>query len=1599
MRQLSLGLWLLWISGVVMAEAPFVLNIIGGTANAINALGQVIGTSDGKAYIYTAGVKNFLDALIDINSQAFGINDKGDIVGQFRKGGIDQAFLYRGGELIEIAPSLSTSVALDINNQGYVVGYMINPLGMEVAFYYDGDFLPLGTLDNGGHSRAYAINDQGDIVGMAVDAQGMSRAVRFHGGLIEPLALGNDNQFSEARDINQHGHIVGTAMFEGIQQAFVLIDDKVTYLGTLGGDSSMAYAINASGHIVGQANSLAFLYTPETGMIDLHSLVGNVSLRIATDINDRGQIAVDSHRIDRPQHIAKHIATIAPTNGESNQRFGYTMAIHNQSEFLIGSMASNTAPITIYQFNNPLDIPELPLPLEGYHSFPSLTVDNDTAVIGSWSSGCCGEVYLFIYQDGVWQANGMLSSPDDLKDGDRFGSMIRLSQDTLVVAAPYSDNDDGSENSGSVYFYQRNEANIWELQYKLTAPQPAANAYFGTQLAIDNDQLVITEIKSLYFYQQAATTWATTPYYQINWSNIRRSQYLLLQDNVLVIGDTTDNDSVGLYQRTDNTWKQTASIKPSGAQSWSNFSSAIALQNNHLFVGDQGSNTPSRPGGVYHFQKIGDLWIELEKILPPDPTQVTQFGQSLAIANNLLIVGAPGDYHLGLKTGVAHVYDLQLTHQTLDIGLTLNSLPDVTYNNPFTVSATVVNHDEENSASGIIITLPLTDSLAFDETTDQCELNFQTIQCYIDELAPQASTTLAITLRAGKLGALSITAKATPINIDPNPNNNEAEINLIVSPIGKPAITIVSPAEGEPFTHTVYEPLEFQLSIQNWSVSESGTHYHWFIDDQEQPEQYSRHRILWENAMDGPHVLKVQLVNADHSLLTNELAQASANFTVETAYPSIKITHPTPEQALGYDPSINHSATIELENWLLKPGGMHADWVLNADTEAEQSGHLHALEPIVLGALSVGDHTLEVRLVNAEDQATPYQSHVRFEVHELPPTLTINQPQADQNIGITADNPLLIELSTKYWQITPEGRRYRWQWDEQYQGEASELPLNLSEKLTDEALTDGPHTLIITLIHADGSVQGTEASVDFSIHHPVNLSLGLAFDVEQARRSDPLILNVTVNNLSQQNAASEVKVTVPIPSGTTYRNSPDYCQYDDSANQVQCVIPQILAQSQQTIAIELLVDTAEEITAQASVIVVGATSDLDPEIQQAQSSIVSQDPVDLAITTFVDPASDRHRVNAPLQVTFRLSNQHPNHQANQIELNISLPNPLQVQGDYSPCLYNPDQHLLTCPMEPLAANSQHDIPLSFIPVAATEDPVILQAEVTHRSAQVELTPKDNQTDMTLDFYQPSLTIIKPEAEENMELAGPETVQLLFKVAQWLFDPQQTVQLLVNDQFLREFKPTDVNQGSFSHSISGLSTGSHQLTLVPQQNDERFTDEAQTVSFHVNYARPTTEPPSLSILTPDDQSTLYIDSHRTIKVDYRIDHWQYKEQTPHRWFLMKKDENNEAVEKPLTVQYHSVNQLAPLQFTESDLTLDTTYILTVELTDINGVPTGISDQITFTVKKVEDTPETPTTKKSGGQLQLSGLLCLLLWLLGCRLSGVHAFPHVKLKKNL
>jgi probable HAF family extracellular repeat protein len=122
-------------------------------------------------------------------------------------------------------------------------------------------------VDFGPHTRAFDINDDGWAVGHADDGLGRRRAVLWNSeGMVDLGTLGGEEATAIA--INGDGVVAGTSSLSGASsdsatprpgavlnahgtRAFRWQDDRMTELGDLGGDGSIALGINAAGHVAG----------------------------------------------------------------------------------------------------------------------------------------------------------------------------------------------------------------------------------------------------------------------------------------------------------------------------------------------------------------------------------------------------------------------------------------------------------------------------------------------------------------------------------------------------------------------------------------------------------------------------------------------------------------------------------------------------------------------------------------------------------------------------------------------------------------------------------------------------------------------------------------------------------------------------------------------------------------------------------------------------------------------------------------------------------------------------------------------------------------------------------------------------------------------------------------------------------------------------------------------------------------------------------------------------------------------------------------------------------------------------------------------------
>ena len=242
-------------------------------ATAVNASGQVVGwsyTSSGNVHAFSwthAGGMVDLGTLGGTESEAVAVNDSGQVVGGSTTGSpyIHHAFSWtQSGGMVDLGTlGGNESNATAVNDSGQAIGWAETSSANQYAFSWTqaGGIVDLGTL-GGGCSFADAVNDCRQVVGWACSHA--SRGRRRAGW--STWARWGGIQRSRGRQQFRPGRRRVQSDFFDHAFAWTQAGGMVD-LGTLGGESSEAVAVNDSGQVVGEA---------ETGSGDPHAVLWEV---------------------------------------------------------------------------------------------------------------------------------------------------------------------------------------------------------------------------------------------------------------------------------------------------------------------------------------------------------------------------------------------------------------------------------------------------------------------------------------------------------------------------------------------------------------------------------------------------------------------------------------------------------------------------------------------------------------------------------------------------------------------------------------------------------------------------------------------------------------------------------------------------------------------------------------------------------------------------------------------------------------------------------------------------------------------------------------------------------------------------------------------------------------------------------------------------------------------------------------------------------------------------------------------------------------------------------------------------------------------------
>lgn len=333
----------------------------------------------------------------------------------------------------------------------------------------------------------------------------------------------------------------------------------------------------------------------------------------------------------------------------------------------------------------------------------SVALSGSTMVVGSPLEKCAsrgvngdqnntnadqsGAVYVYVRSGTEWVQQAYLKA-SNTEAQDHFGTSVAISGNTIVVGAPDEDsaaqavNGDQSDNSqagaGAAYVFVRTGSS-WVQQAYLKGSNTDSGDSFGESVAIDGNTIAVgakNEVSfggSAYVYARSGSTWVQQA--RVRASNADPQDLfgtsVALAGNTLIVGapreesqssDPTDNSgyqvgAVYVYGRTGILWSEQKILKASTLNDDRDlFGSSVAISGDLLVVGapgedsnaigtngDEYDNSLNKCGAAYVFIRKNGTWTRQAYLKGHYPANLNEFGASVAISGDRVLVGCHGD--------------------------------------------------------------------------------------------------------------------------------------------------------------------------------------------------------------------------------------------------------------------------------------------------------------------------------------------------------------------------------------------------------------------------------------------------------------------------------------------------------------------------------------------------------------------------------------------------------------------------------------------------------------------------------------------------------------------------------------------------------------------------------------------------------------------------------------------------------------------------------------------------------------------------------------------------------------------------------------------
>jgi hypothetical protein len=128
------------------------------------------------------------------------------------------------------------------------------------------------------------------------------------------------------------------------------------------------------------------------------------------------------------------------------------------------------------------------------------------------------------------------------------------------------------------------------------------------------------------------------------------------------VGTKKNQGTAQVFKKQNGSWIQVAELTSSDGVANDRFGTCVAISGDYIVAGTPYYNYNANAsiissGAAYIFHRVGNNWVQIQKLRSDNPYQMESFANSIAMTDSLIVIGTPGNTLLG-TIGSVYVYSL-----------------------------------------------------------------------------------------------------------------------------------------------------------------------------------------------------------------------------------------------------------------------------------------------------------------------------------------------------------------------------------------------------------------------------------------------------------------------------------------------------------------------------------------------------------------------------------------------------------------------------------------------------------------------------------------------------------------------------------------------------------------------------------------------------------------------------------------------------------------------------------------------------------------------------------------------------------------------------